>query len=269
MILIIGLFLIGIFTGILAGIFGIGGGILFTPILFFVFNSAGIEQPVAWTIGTSLFCTFTAALSSSIQQTNQKNIFLAEGLRVGLFGALGVYLGKLISTSSFYTEEVFVMIFASLLFLVAFMFYKRGQSTEDIIQNRQPILIKKSIVTGLGGGFVAAIAGVGGGVVIVPALNLGFRVDIAKAVSISSLAILLISLSGWLQFAFLSGDGIGATNYTLGYVDFGTGLPLIAGAFAGGFLGVKSAKRLPQGKRQVLFSVLMIVVAVLMVYSIL
>lgn len=268
MMLIIGLFLIGIFTGVLAGIFGIGGGILFTPILFFVFNSAGIEQPVAWTIGTSLFCTFSAALSSSIQQRNQKNSYLAEGLRVGLFGALGVYFGKLISTSAFYTEEVFVIIFSLLLLLVAYMFYKRGQSNVNAGLNTKPVLFKKSIVTGLGGGFVAAIAGVGGGVVMVPALNLGYRIDIAKAVSISSLAILLISLSGWLQFAFLSGNEIGATSYTVGYVDFGTGLPLILGAFAGGFLGVKSAEKLPQSRRQVLFSILTIIVAVLMIYSI-
>ena len=80
---IIGLLVIGIFTGIIAGIFGIGGGVLFTPILFFLFNSAGVEQPVAWTIGTSLFCTFSAALSSSIQQRNQKNSYLKEGIRVG------------------------------------------------------------------------------------------------------------------------------------------------------------------------------------------
>lgn len=269
MILIIGLLLIGIFTGILAGIFGIGGGVLFTPILFFVFNSAGIEQPVAWTIGTSLFCTFTAALSSSIQQRKQKNSYLAEGIRVGLFGALGVYFGKLVSTSSFYTEEVFVALFSFLLLIVAYMFYKRGQSKVNANLNTNPVQFKDSIITGLGGGFVAAIAGVGGGVVIVPALNLGYKLDIAKAVSISSLAILLISLSGWLQFAFLPGIAVGATSYTLGFVDFGTGLPLIFGAFAGGFLGVKAAKKLPQNKRQVLFSILTIVVAVMMIYSIL
>lgn len=269
MILIAGLFLIGILTGILAGIFGIGGGILFTPILFFVFNTAGLEQPVAWTIGTSLFCTFTAALSSSMQQRYQKNIYLAEGVKIGLFGALGIWFGKLISTSQFYTEEVFVMIFAFLLLMVARMFYIKGQLKENISVKTKPILFKESIITGFGGGFVAAIAGVGGGVVIVPALNLGYKIDIAKAVSISSLAILLISLSGWLQFAFLSGGVAGATNYTLGYVDFGTGLPLILGAFSGGFLGVMSAEKLSQNKRQVLFSILTMVVAALMIYSIL
>jgi uncharacterized membrane protein YfcA len=269
MLLIIGLLITGIFTGIIAGIFGIGGGVLFTPVLFFVFNSAGVEQPVAWTIGTSLFCTFTAALSSSIQQNKQRNSYLAEGVRVGLFGAIGVYFGKLISTSEYYTEELFVVIFACLLLVVSYMFYKRGQSGGNVAVKEKPILFKESIISGLGGGFIASIAGVGGGVVIVPTLNLSFKIDIAKAVSISSLAILIISLSGWLQFAFDADAAAGATEYTIGFIDFGTGLPLFLGAFGGGFIGVKSAQKLPQKKRQILFSVLSVVVSALMFYSIL
>ena len=269
MALIFVLLIIGIFTGIVAGIFGIGGGVLFTPILFFVFSAAGVEQPVAWTIGTSLFCTFSASLSSSIQQSNQKNSYFKEGLRVGLFGAAGVFFGKLISTSSFYTEEIFVVLFACLLLVVSFMFYKRGQTRKVMAASQDAVLLKKSMFSGLGGGIVASLAGVGGGVVIVPALNLGFKIDIAKAVSISSLAILIISLSGWLQFAFDSTAGSGATEYTVGFVDFGSGLPLIIGAFAGGFIGVKAAEKLPQGKRQLLFSILSLIVAVMMIYSIL
>lgn len=269
MILIIGLLIVGVFTGIIAGIFGIGGGVLFTPILFFVFGSAGVEQPVAWTIGTSLFCTFSAALSSSIQQRNQKNSYLGEGVRVGLFGAAGVYFGKLVSTSDFYTEEVFVGIFACLLLVVSYMFYIRGKDRQSSATNHRPVLLKKSLASGLGGGVVASLAGVGGGVVIVPALNLGFKVDIAKAVSISSLAILIISLSGWLQFAFDGDASSGATAYTLGFVDFGSGMPLIIGAFTGGFLGVKAATKLPRERRQILFAVLSLIVATLMIYSIL
>lgn len=258
---------IGIFTGILAGVFGIGGGTLFTPVLFVLFTSAGVEQPVAWTIGTSLFCTFIAALSSSIQQVNQKNSFVSEGVKIGLFGAVGVFIGKQISVSEFYTEEIFVSFFALLLIFVAFLFYKRGKSKNIPGENNHPILIKKSVVTGLGGGFVAALAGVGGGVVIVPVLNLYYKINIAKAVSVSSLAILLISLSGWLQFAFLAEQLSGATDFVIGFVDFGTGFPLILGAFAGGFMGVRVAKEVPQKQRQIAFSFLVIIIALVMIYK--
>ncbi|REL37602.1 sulfite exporter TauE/SafE family protein [Rhodohalobacter sp. SW132] len=263
------LIVIGIFTGILAGVFGIGGGTLFTPVLFILFTSLGVEQPVAWTIGTSLFCTFTAASSSSIQQLKQKNMFGREGIKVGLFGAAGVFIGKQISTSAIYTEQIFVTFFACLLILVAWMFYRRGKSEKIVTERTSAIGTKKTAVTGLGGGFVAALAGVGGGVVVVPVLNLIYKINISKAVSVSSLAVLVISLSGWLQFALLSGQVAGATGFTLGFVDFGTGFPLIIGAFIGGFFGVKLGEKMTQDRRQVAFSVLAIIIALIMIYTIL
>jgi len=157
------LLVLGIITGILAGLFGIGGGTLFTPILFIVFSSLGVENVVPWTIGTSLFCTFTAALSSTIQQFNEKNSYLIEGVKVGLFGAAGVYAGKLVVTSDFYTELVFVTVFAILLLFVSIMFLRRGKSNKTIATSLKNVGIKSSSLTGGGGGFIAALAGVGGG----------------------------------------------------------------------------------------------------------
>ena len=263
------LLVLGIITGILAGLFGIGGGTLFTPILFIVFSSLGVENVVPWTIGTSLFCTFTAALSSTIQQFTEKNSYLIEGAKVGIFGAVGVYAGKLVVTSDFYTEMVFVTVFAILLLFVSIMFLRRGKSNKTIATSLKNVGIKPSSLTGGGGGFIAALAGVGGGAVIVPVLNLGYKLPILKAVSISSLAVLLISLSGWLQFAFLSGTVSGITNYTIGFVDFGTGLPLILGAFAGGLIGVRVGRYFTQSRLQIGFSILAFFVAVLMVWSVL
>jgi len=259
----------GVLTGILAGIFGIGGGILFTPLLFLVFSSMGVGNAVSWTIGTSLFCTFSAALSSTVQQMNEHNSYFKEGLTVGIFGAAGVYFGKLIVTSEFYTELIFTLFFVSILMTVAFSFYKRGTSTKKVIPSKRRIGARESVLTGSVGGTVAAMAGIGGGTVIVPALNLWYRIPLVKAVSISSLAIVMISLSGWLQFAFFSGNTSGVTDYTLGFVDFGTGLPLVLGAFLGGFFGVRIGTYMKQSHLQIGFSVLVCVVAIVMVWNIL
>lgn len=260
---------LGILTGILAGIFGIGGGIFFTPVLFMVFSSIGLESTVSWTIGTSLFCTFTAALSSTFQQINEHNSYFREGLTVGLFGAVGVYFGKLIVSSKLYTELIFTLFFVSILMTVAFTFYRRGTSKKTYTLSKKRVGVNESVLTGSVGGAVAAMAGIGGGTVIVPALNLWYRVPIVKTVSISSLAIVMISLSGWLQYAFLSGTTKGVTNYTLGFVDFGTGLPLILGAFIGGFSGVRIGTYIKQSHLQLGFSILVCVVAFVMILNIL
>ncbi|MEX0770836.1 MAG: sulfite exporter TauE/SafE family protein [Balneolaceae bacterium] len=260
---------LGVVAGILAGLFGVGGGILFTPILYFIFSGQEVLNPVTWTIGTSLFCTFTASFSSSVQQFRQHNHFLKQGLRVGILGAAGVYLGKMVVVSPFYTEKVFVTLFAVVLIFVSAMFYRRGnrKASGDAKVNPDKVLWDKASLTGGFGGFVAALAGVGGGGVMVPIMNLVYRIEISRAVSISSLAIVIISLSGWLQFALFTDGGTGLTPYALGSVDFGTALPLIIGALAGGYAGVRITKIVSEHILQKWFSVLVIIVAAMMIYQ--
>ncbi|MFH5886040.1 sulfite exporter TauE/SafE family protein [Halalkalibaculum sp. DA3122] len=232
------LLLIGLAAGVLAGLFGIGGGVLFTPILFLLFKEAGMSQLVLWTIGTSLFCTFIAAAGSSIRQYRQDNFFGNEGLRVGLLGAAGVWAGKQVATAAFYTEQVFAIFFSLLFLYVAYRFVKRGRnSAREARAPRCLITLKEAGITGGAGGFVAALAGIGGGSVMVPIMNLYYRIPIQKAVSVSSLAIVFISLSGWLQLAFYPAGGSSLSGYALGVVDLGAALPLSIGGLTGGFLG--------------------------------
>jgi len=257
------LFFLGIIAGIVAGLFGLGGGILFTPILFVVFSDAGIHNPVVLAIGSSLFCTFIAAFGSSVRQYNQQNFYWKEGLKIGVLGAFGVTLGKFVITSAYYSKQEFVIFFSLLLVYVAFMFYRRGSQQSSNIENDElPVSWLQSIVTGGLGGFVAALAGIGGGGVMVPLMNLLYKKEFAKSVSISSFAIVLISFSGWMQLAF-SGSGVEAlTAFHLGYVDFGAAFPLAAGGLFGGFLGAFLNFKIDRRYLQYAFSVLAIVMAI-------
>ncbi|NGP89431.1 sulfite exporter TauE/SafE family protein [Fodinibius halophilus] len=257
------LLVLGIIAGIVAGLFGLGGGVLFTPILFVVFSDAGIQDPVVLTIGSSLFCTFIAAAGSSVRQYQQKNIFWKDGLKVGLMGAAGVYLGKLIITSPYYSKQEFVIFFSLLLFYVAYMFYRRGTKKSDSIEtHNNTVTISQSFITGGFGGFVAALAGIGGGGVMVPLLNLLYKKQFVRAVSISSLAIVMISLSGWVQLGF-AGNGIDTlTAFHWGYVDFGAALPLAAGGMFGGFAGALFNLKIDRRYLQYAFSALAVGMAI-------
>ena len=253
---------LGLVAGTLAGLLGIGGGILFTPVLFVVFSRAGIKDPVVLTIGSSLFCTFIASLGSSVRQYRQQNFFWGEGLKVGVLGAVGVTLGKWVITAPFYSKQVFVIFFSVLLFSVAWMFINRGVSAPESESEHISISSKEAGVAGGLGGFVAALGGIGGGGVMVPILNLFYQKPFKKVVSISSLAIVFISLSGWLQLA-LAGNNIGTlTYYAWGYVDFGAALPLSMGAMAGGFLGALINLKIERRYLQYGFAALAISMAV-------
>ncbi|NGP75418.1 sulfite exporter TauE/SafE family protein [Balneolaceae bacterium YR4-1] len=255
------LLLLGIVAGILAGLFGLGGGILFTPILFIVFSDAGIENPVVLTIGSSLFCTFIAAAGSSIRQFRQQNFYWADGLKVGLLGTVGVTAGKWVITSEYYSQQVFAIFFSLLLIYVAYIFIRRGrQEKTAAFDDREPLKWRESLVTGGLGGFVAALAGIGGGGVMVPMLNLYYKKTFKKAVSVSSLAIVFISLSGWMQLTF-TGSGGGMTSYSLGSVDFGAALPMAIGGLAGGFFGAMLNLKIDRKFLQFAFSVLALAMA--------
>lgn len=263
------LLILGIVAGIVAGLFGLGGGLLFTPILFVVFSNAGIQDPVVLAIGTSLVCIFVTASGSSIRQYKQDNFYWKEGLKVGILGAIGVTLGKLVITSPYYNKQEFVIAFSLLLLYVAFMFYRRGsQQASTLTVDEQAVSWNQSLVTGGLGGFVAALVGIGGGGVMVPLMNLFYKKDFAKSVSISSFAIVLISFSGWMQLAF-SATGVDTlTQFHLGYVDFGAAFPLATGGLFGGFLGALLNLKINRRYLQYAFSVLAIIMAAKMIMEV-
>lgn len=233
------LLLLGLFAGVLAGLFGIGGGLLYTPILFFIFNRAGIPQPQLWAVATSLLCVFITTIGSTFRQRQQKNVYWKEGLTTGFFGALGTVGGKFLASSTWYSPEIFAVLFSTILLVAAYRFIRAGKAKVNPIkdneqENKGPI---SGLVSGGLGGTLATMAGTGGGIAMVPMLHTVFRKPLRKAVSISSMAIVMISLSGWSQWAFSEPVGKALSAYHLGFVDFGTGLPLVLGGMAGGFLG--------------------------------
>lgn len=261
MILLI-LLLLGVIAGIAAGLFGLGGGILFTPVLFVLFSDGGVANPVVFTIGSSLFCTFIASIGSSIRQYRQYNWYWKEGITLGVLGSAGVTAGKQVVTSSYYSQQVFVVFFSLLLLYVSYIFFQRGKrKTEPGREHTGQMNLRQSVFSGGLAGFVAALAGIGGGGVMVPVMNLYYNQAFKKAVSISSLAIVFISFAGWIQFLFNESESTGLTPFYMGSVDFGTALPLAAGGLAGGFLGALVNLKIDRQYLQYAFALLAVIMA--------
>jgi uncharacterized membrane protein YfcA len=264
------LLLVGLIAGILAGLLGIGGGIIFTPVLFFLFEGAGVENPVLWTVASGLFCTFIAASGSIVRQYIQDNMFWSEGLKLGLMGVIGVYLGKLVITSPYYSRTEFVIFFSVMLLYVAYMMFGRGKDKKDEYQRKFELLTtKQSFIAGGCGGFVAALAGVGGGGIMVPIMNLFYHQPFKKAVSVSHLAMILMVTSGWLQLALEPGAVSGVTEFSMGYVDFGAAFPLAIGGLIGGFGGAFLNQKIKRKYLQWGFAILAVAMATRLIWGIL
>ncbi|MBO6536916.1 MAG: sulfite exporter TauE/SafE family protein [Balneolaceae bacterium] len=257
------LLIIGVFGGLIAGSMGVGGGIIFTPVLYFLFDEAGVEQPVQWSVASGLLCTLFTSVSSSVRQYLNKNFFLKEGLLLGVFGAIGISIGKWILTSEYYDREQFVVIFSAVLFFAAYMMFKKGKiSQEATTPDADTKFETKSAGTaGISGGLVAALAGVGGGGVMVPIMNLIYKQPFKKAVSISHLGMCVLIATGLIQLALVSVNTQGISPYNLGYIDIGAALPLAVGGLFGANFGTILNHKLKQQYLQWGFALLAVVMA--------
>ena len=226
--IIVILIIVGLLTGILAGMLGIGGGLIFTPVLYWLFQESGVDRPELWAIATSLFCTFASSLGGSLRHHLRSSAYLREGLMAGGFGVIGTSIGKLVSGSTYFTGGTFrILITALLIYSIGQLIYKTffsRQLGKPVVNGDRELTLRELAGIGLAGGFIATLAGIGGGLLMVPIMHLALKQSYKRTVSISELAIVVISAAGAAQLWM--------------YVDVIRALPLLLGSFVGAFAGV-------------------------------
>lgn len=258
----------GVLAGLIAGLLGLGGGILFAPVLLFLFQKSGIPDPVLWTVGTSLLCNFVASLSSSVKHFQRGNVYPKEGLLVGIFGVAGTFAGKMLATSPMYSEREFIIIFSIILFYSVYHFLKKKKAAHvDAGREVLPMRWYHGAVIGFSAGILATLAGVGGGLILVPAMSVILAFGFRKVVSISSMAIIIISLAGWIQMGMLTPASDGFSVFHWGYVDFGAALPLVIGGVVGARYGVRLLDVFRLRTIEIFFGILVLLVALRLIYG--
>jgi uncharacterized membrane protein YfcA len=181
------LVLIGFATGVLSGGFGVGGGIILVPLLVAV--GMGRHRAHA----TSLASIFPIAAAGAIVFALSGEVEIGLGVAVGLGGVVGSMVGaSLMNRMSTRSLSIFfglVLLGAGIRMIVSSDPLPASTGLDDLA------LVAIAFGIGLVSGFFAGVAGIGGGVVIVPAtvMLLGFTQHQAQGTSL--LAIILTSIA--------------------------------------------------------------------------
>ena len=255
----------GVAAGILAGLVGVGGGVIFTPVLFAVYGALGVPEGVRTplTVGTGLFCTGLAAGASALHHVRQGAVHIRMAMGVGLASAVSVGLvSTFVVTQPWYDASVFQLLFATVLLVVVWRMVRGPAAPSEPAEDEANGNARWGtwIGTGMAAGTVASAVGVGGGVVLVPAYSRLLRLPFHRAVGTSSATILVISALSTTAYAGL-GWGLTGRPLALGYVDVGTGLLLAGPAVIGAQGGAALAHRIETGWLRWSFAVLAVIVA--------
>ena len=183
-------------VGFVAGLFGIGGGLITVPFLFFIFNSLGINQEYVMhlAVGTSFAIIIPTSAVSVITHHKYNAVDFNIVKSYGGFIVLGVVFGIIFAASL--KTKTLVLFFSIIIFLLSIYLLLLKEKEKTVVLE---IKLHLKIVLGFLVGFVSALMGIGGAIMNVPILKF-FGYTINKAIGSAAAIGFLIALSGALGF---------------------------------------------------------------------
>ena len=188
--------LIAIPVGFFAGLFGIGGGLISVPFLYYLFSSFGIEQ--AFIMHLAVGTSFSIIIPTSIVSVKTHHKFKAVDFSIiksyGGFVIIGVVFGTIFATNL--NTKPLVLFFSIVVFVLAFylLFLKEKETNIKL-----KMKLSSKIFFGFLSGFISAPMGIGGAVMNVPILKF-FGYSINNAIGSSAAIGFLIALFGAIGF---------------------------------------------------------------------
>ncbi len=251
-----GYLLLGLFAGILSGLFGIGGGIVMVPSLIVIFGM-GILDANATSLAAMLLPVGALGVWAYYKAgmiNVKESLWISLGLFLGSFagGEFAVNISEALLAKLYAA----ILLYISLSYFDIFRFFKKKKP--EVTAKTKPVIHKiwAFILVGIGAGIFAGLFGKGGGIIIVPMLIGIFHYD-PKAAAATSLAALQLPV-GLPSVIIYAQDG----HLHLLYASL-IAVGIIAGAFAGSKLGVK----LPSAVFKKVYAFFLVAVAVFMVYK--
>jgi uncharacterized membrane protein YfcA len=253
---------VGAVAGVLAGLLGIGGGLVIVPMLVFCFTWQAIpnESIMHIALGTSMASIIFTSVSSFMAHHRRGAVYwtvvrrIVPGILVGTF--LGTIVAARLSTG-------FLKGFFSL-----FLYYVAVQMLWDKKPKPSRGLPGNAGMFGVGNviGVVSSLVGIGGGTLSVPFM-VWCNIPVHHAIGTSAAIGFPIAIAGTLGYIINGWNVVNLPPYSVGYIYLPALVGLVGASVLTAPLGVKLAHSLPVARLKRVFAVLLLVVATRMLVS--
>lgn len=252
----------GCFSGVLAGLFGVGGGVVLVPFFLFLLKSHGVANELLMLIAvaTSLATIIMTSIAATIMQHRLGAIIWKDVFHLSFGIVTGVVLGALVADSI--AADKLRFIFALYMLFAGVKMVKQSKLKARL----RPLGGLALKISGLVIGFVSSVLGIGGGTLTVPLLA-KHQVPIRHAVAISSACGLPIAVIGTISYALLGWQKTGLPEGCIGYVYLPAFLGIVISSVLTAPVGAKLANKLPTQRLKRYFSILLFAVAAKLLWA--
>ena len=244
-------------VGFVAGLFGIGGGLITVPFLYYIFNYLEIDPQYVMhlAVGTSFAIIIPTSIVSVLTHHKFKAVDFDVVKSYGIFVVLGVIIGTFFA-ATLKTKSLILFFSIIITFLGIYLLLIKERENNITVS----IKLHLKIIFGFIVGFISAPMGIGGAIMNVPILKF-FGYSINKAIGSAAAIGFLIALFGALGF-LISGSYL-KTNLPLsiGFLNIPAFLIFIPITTYMARIGARTVHRIDKNKISKLFGLFLLIIA--------
>lgn len=253
---------VGAAAGLVAGLFGVGGGLIIVPVLAWLMPTQGVSASIVMqmAVGTSLAIISATSVSSMLAHHRNQGVlwttvkYLAPGLIAGAL--LGAVIADLVPS-----DTLRRIVGVSALMVAVKMFLDLKPKAHTPLPGPAGLTVAGGLI-----GSASALIGIGGGSLTVPFLN-WCSVAMRQAVGTAAACGVPIAWAGMLGFIIVGWDEPGRPAWSLGYVSLIAFVGIATASVAIAPLGAHLAHRLPPHILKRAFAVLLLAIGVQMTFG--
>jgi len=245
-------------VGFVAGLFGIGGGLITVPFLYYIFGLLNIDPQYVMhlAVGTSFAIIIPTSIVSVLTHHKFKAVDFQIVKNYGVYVIMGVIIGTLFA-ASLKTKSLVLFFSIVILFLGIYLLLLKERKQNIIMEMK----LYSKIILGLIVGFISAVMGIGGAIMNVPILKF-FGYSINKAIGSAAAIGFLIALFGATGFLFTGSYLKTNLPLSIGFLNIPAFLIFIPITTLMARVGAKTVHKIDKNKISKFFGLFLLVIAI-------